>query len=164
MQISDTMQAFHDLRASEEVDTAHLDALYQQLGPVSFDDLIGGRWKGGVFHNRHKAIDWLSKINWYGKEFVSRSDVKPLICRNKDDKDKLYSKPQNDGEASLWKIEFQGMVSAAMVYDKAAIVDHFRKVDWKTVMGVMTGKDPMVCDNGKLCYFYLERESGTVVQ
>lgn len=47
----------------------------RQLQPVSFDDLIGGRWRGGVFQNGHKAISWLREIDWYGKEFVSRSDL-----------------------------------------------------------------------------------------
>lgn len=132
----------------------------RQLQPVPFDDLIGGRLRGGVFQNGHKAISWLKEIAWYGKEFVSRSDVKPLLCR--DGEGELYSRPMNDGEAGLWKVEFPGVVSAAMVYDRAPIIDHFRKVDWKTAMGVMTGKDEQVCDNGKNCYFHLDRESGTV--
>jgi hypothetical protein len=157
-QTSDRTQIFRHLRErTSDVNPDELDTFFQELDPASFDDLLGGRWKGGVFQTGHKAIEWLKDINWYGKQFNSHLDVKPLLCRNENGE--IYSRPQNHGEASLWKVRFRGLVSAAMVYDKVAVVDHFRLVDWRTVMGIMTGKDEMVCDNGSYCYFYLERDS-----
>ncbi|MEV6229775.1 DUF4334 domain-containing protein [Saccharopolyspora shandongensis] len=156
-QTLDTIQVFRRLRdQSSGVNTDELDALFQKLESVSFGNLIGGRWKGGVFQTGHKAIKWLDEIKWYGKQFNSQLDVKPLLCREEDGE--IYSRRQNDGEASIWRIEFREELSAAMVYDKVAIVDHFRLVDSATVMGIMTGKDDMVYDNGKYCYFYLERD------
>lgn len=42
--------------------------------------------------------------------------------------------------AALHTIRFQGMMSAAMVYDKQPIVDHFRRIDEHRLMGAMTIK------------------------
>ena len=42
--------------------------------------------------------------------------------------------------ASLRVINFQGMTSAAMVYDKQPIIDHFRRIDEHRIMGAMTIK------------------------
>lgn len=155
-QKTNPVQTFRDLRAKERgVSTDELDGLFRELRPVACEDMIGGRWKGGYFRTGHKAGKWLDEVRWYGKEFNSHLDVKPLLC--KDDRGNIYSKDLNGGEASLWRIEFRGVVSAAMVYDRAAIVDHFRLVDPGTVMGIMTGKDEKVLDGGKFCHFYLER-------
>jgi GXWXG protein/Domain of unknown function (DUF4334) len=155
-QTMDAVQTYRQLRSqTKDVSVDELAALFKELGSVSFDDLIGDRWKGGVFQTGHKAIKWLDEIKWYGKQFNSQLDVKPLLCQN--EKGEIYSRPQNGGEASIWKIEYQDLLSTSMVYDKVAIVDHFRSVDSKNVMGIMTGKDDLVLDNGKYCYFYLER-------
>ena len=54
-------------------------------------------------------------------------------------------------------VQFRGKLSSCMVYDAQPVFDHFRKVDDRTVMGIMDGKD-QVFDNGKHFYFYLERE------
>lgn len=43
--------------------------------------------------------------------------------------------------ARLRNIEFRGAVSAAMVYDHKAIIDHFRKVDDATLLGIMDLRD-----------------------
>lgn len=43
--------------------------------------------------------------------------------------------------ARLRNIEYRGQVSAAMVYDHKAIIDHFRKVDDSTLLGVMDLRD-----------------------
>ncbi|CQA03863.1 Uncharacterised protein [Mycobacteroides abscessus] len=43
--------------------------------------------------------------------------------------------------ARLRNIEFRGVVSAAMVYDHKAIIDHFRKVDDATLLGIMDLRD-----------------------
>lgn len=43
--------------------------------------------------------------------------------------------------ARLRNIEYRGVVSAAMVYDQKAIIDHFRKVDDSTLLGIMDLRD-----------------------
>ncbi|WP_341488002.1 DUF4334 domain-containing protein [Pararhizobium sp. A13] len=40
--------------------------------------------------------------------------------------------------ASLKTMSFQGEASAAMVYDDQPIVDHFRRIDERRIMGAMT--------------------------
>lgn len=54
--------------------------------------------------------------------------------------------------ASLKAMPFQGLTSAAMIYDKQPIVDHFRRMDDGGVMGamIMEGDD-------RVYFFELER-------
>ena len=40
--------------------------------------------------------------------------------------------------ASIKPLPFRGKVSAAMVYDRQPIIDHFRRLDDETILGVMT--------------------------
>ncbi|MBX3413899.1 MAG: DUF4334 domain-containing protein [Pirellulales bacterium] len=136
------------------LDTARLDAYFDTLEPISCEQLFGA-WKGGELKTGHKGSLALKALQWHGKTFHSRLDVKPLMCRN--DEGQLYSNQAMKGEASLWMIEFRGKTSACMVYDGQPVFDHFRKIDDHTVMGIMDGKE-QVFDNGKHFYFYLERE------
>ena len=135
------------------IDTADLDTLFDALEPIHHEEMIG-EWKGGELKTGHKGSFGLQALRWYGKTFHSRLDAKPLICR--DEQGNLFSSQAMKGEASLWMIEFRGKVSACMVYDAQPIFDHFRKVDDRTVMGIMDGKE-QVFDKGKHFYFYLER-------
>ena len=57
--------------------------------------------------------------------------------------------------ASLKTMSFRGIRSAAMVYDKQPIVDHFRRIDDRRIMGAMT-----VNDGNRIYYFELERVDG----
>lgn len=136
------------------IDTRLLDELFDALEPVRIDEMMGD-WKGGELKTGHKGSLALQALGWHGKSFHSRLDAKPLICRDADGK--LFSSQAMKGEASLWMVEFRGKVSACMVYDAQPIFDHFRRVDERTLMGIMDGKE-MVLDNGKHFYFYLERE------
>jgi hypothetical protein len=45
-----------------------------------------------------------------------------------------------------------------MVYDGMPILDHFKKVDDDTLIGVMNGKGRLVFDNGEHYWFGLERD------
>jgi hypothetical protein len=54
--------------------------------------------------------------------------------------------------ASLRMMSFRGETSAAMVYDSKPIIDHFRKIDAETVLGVMT-----VQGHDRHFFFQLER-------
>lgn len=135
------------------IDTATLDAVFDALEPIRCEDMLGA-WKGGELRTGHKGSQMLQAMKWYGKTFHSRLDVKPLMCW--DENGKLYSSQAMKGDASLWMVEFRGKVSACMVYDAQPVFDHFRKVDNRTVMGIMDGKE-QVLDNGKHFYFYLER-------
>ncbi|GAC66359.1 DUF4334 domain-containing protein [Gordonia soli] len=145
---------FSELRAVDGVvDDAELDAIWSALATVTPEEIFGS-WKGDEFTTGHPTNGLLQKARWYGKTFTSRSDVQPLMCR--DENGKLFSdKKLGKGEATLWSIEFRGEITASMVYDGQAVIDHFKKVDDSTLMGIMNGKAAVV--DGRHLYFILDR-------
>lgn len=54
--------------------------------------------------------------------------------------------------ASLTTMVFSGVESAAMVYDDQPIVDHFRRIDSRSIMGAMT-----ISGDGRIYFFELEQ-------
>lgn len=54
--------------------------------------------------------------------------------------------------ASLKTLSFQGVASAAMIYDGQPIIDHFRRMDDRKVMGAMT-----IQGDDRIYFFELER-------
>ncbi len=152
--LTTAQERFAILRAQPgTADDAELDAIWAALPTLTPEELFG-QWKGAEFTTGHPTNGLLDTIGWYGKTFVSRTEVHPLICRDNDGN--LYSNTSvGKGLASLWSVEFRGEVTASMVYDGQAIIDHFKKVDDNTVMGIMNGKDAVV--GGRYLYFFLER-------
>ncbi|RNL82224.1 DUF4334 domain-containing protein [Halostreptopolyspora alba] len=145
------------LRANQDgslhVDHADLERLWDHLSPVGIGEILGS-WRGSVIRTGHPVESFLSDIGWYGKTFHAPMDAKPLICR--DDHGELHSDVTlGKGEATLWMIEFRGQSTASMVYDGRAIVDHFKRLDEDTLLGVMNGRD--VVRQGKHCHFLLRR-------
>ena len=138
---------------SGNVPDAELDDFWATLPPVKIDEMIG-EWKGGEFLTGHKMNGQLEKAGWFGKTFLSPSEVQPLVCLDADG-NKFSNKAMGKGEASLWLEDFRGEVTATMVYDGQPVHDHFKKIDDDAVMGIMNGKG--VLDNGRFYYFYLER-------
>ena len=131
-----------------------LDELWAQLPTVRIEEILGS-WRGGELPTGHPMDGQLEQVGWYGKNFISRTNVQPLVCRNADGE--LYSnKELGKGEASLWHVEFRGEVTASMVYDGQAVIDHFKRVDDQTLMGIMNGKSSLVRDHH--FYFYLVRD------
>ncbi|ASY66277.1 hypothetical protein SJ05684_b52950 (plasmid) [Sinorhizobium sojae CCBAU 05684] len=61
--------------------------------------------------------------------------------------------------ASLRSISFRGATSAAMVYDRKPVADHFRKIDGDRVLGVM-----QVEGDDRHYFFALERVTEGTVQ
>lgn len=138
------------------VDTRELDALWAALDVVEVSAILG-MWRGFAFPTGHPVERLLASSRWYGKRFVAPHDAKPLICRSADGG--LYSDTMaGKGEASLWHVEFRGEVTATMVYDGMPVLDHFKRVDDDTLMGVMNGKPGVLLANGRHFYFGLERE------
>jgi hypothetical protein len=142
---------------TDQLDDAELDEFWSTLIPITIEEMIG-EWKGGEFFTGHRANGFMAKGNWYGKTFVSADDAKPLICLDENG-EKFSNTEWMNGEASLWLEEFRGEMTATMVYDGAPIHDHFKKVDEKTVVGIMNGKAALDYTNGtgRYLYFYLQR-------
>ncbi|MFF9786264.1 DUF4334 domain-containing protein [Streptomyces nigrescens] len=144
------------VRAStERVTTDELDLLWTALETVRPEGILGA-WKGSAFVTGHHVEEMLEQARWHGKHFQSVSDVQPLICR--DETGQLFSNTElGGGEASLWMVEFRGESTATMVYDGRPILDHFKRIDAHTLMGVMNGRGVLDAD-GRHFYFVLERE------
>ena len=139
----------------QHTDPARLAELFAQLAPVSLEFLYGD-WRGGELPSGHPMDGALGAARWHGKSFRSATDVQPLVCL--DENGAKYSNVElGKGEATLRLIDFEGRVTASMVYDGQPVIDHFVKVDDDTVMGVMTGKKL----RAPYFYFYLEREEGS---
>lgn len=137
------------------VEAAELDRLWSRLETVRAEDVLGS-YRGSAFRTGHGLCRALDAGNWYGKEFSSITDAKPLMCRREDGT--LFSNVQlGNGEASLWNVEFRGEVTATMVYDGKAVFDHFKRIDSSTLMGIMNGKPELVLSRGEYFYFVLER-------
>lgn len=149
----EAIEAFAQARDAENPsDPALLSEIFAALTPASVE-FMTGQWRGGILASGHPMDETLGKSGWHGKSVISAADVKPLIYRGADGE--LISYDQLGG-ASMWMIEYAGISTASMVYDNQPIVDHFKRVDDATVMGIMNGKEAM--RSGRLFYFYLVRE------
>jgi hypothetical protein len=109
---------------------------FDALPPVAEADMLGD-WDGELVPTGHAGEGMLDQLRWAGKRFVSRDEVYPLICL-----DDAGQREVNAvlGEATLRMVEYRGVVTATMVYDKQPIFDSFRRVDADTVMGAMDRK------------------------
>jgi len=144
---------FAELRGQQNVSTAELDGIWAALETVRSGDLLG-TWKGDEFHTGHKMNGMLEAARWFGKVFKTVDDVDPIVCY--DNEGNLFSNNELSlGGASLWDVEFRGEVTATMVYDGQPVLDHFKKVDADTLMGIMDGKRQRA--SGNYLYFLLER-------
>lgn len=144
---------FAELRTQRDVAIADLDEIWSALDTIRSADLLG-TWKGDEFHTGHKMNGMLEAARWYGKVFNSVDDVDPIVCY--DDDGNLFSNNElSRGGASLWDVEFRGEVTATMVYDGQPVLDHFKKVDDHTLMGIMNGKRQR--SGSAFLYFLLER-------
>jgi hypothetical protein len=138
------------------VDPDDLEKVWSALETVHIKDILG-QWRGTAFDTGHPGFGMLDAIRWYGKRFTSYLDAEPVLCHDEDGN--LYSNLDagGGGTASLWMIEYQGELTAGMVYDALPTVDHFKRVDDDTLFGVMDGKGEIIRHEGKPFYFVLER-------
>lgn len=105
-----------------------LMSLYEQLEPATIEFMIG-TWRGGKFDGGQGP----DPIRWYGKRFVSPAHAEPLLCRKEDGSIYAYD---NLGQAQMREVLFGGKVQAALIYDKQPIMDYFRKVNERVVIGL----------------------------
>lgn len=132
-----------------------LAALWRNLPTVDPSE-IRGLWHGWAAVSDHPVEAALTASNWYGKRFHSSDTVDPIVCRAEDGSlvvDTSFSR----GGASLWNIERDGIVTAAMVYDGVPIVDSFTRLSDNALLGVMGGR--AVRHQERDFYFVLERSS-----
>ncbi|KAI9831424.1 MAG: hypothetical protein M1819_005023 [Sarea resinae] len=138
-------------KKSGHVDVKDIDTLFAQLKPVTGEQLIG-EWTGGDFTTGHPGHDQLAAMKWAGKSFRTFDDVDPIVVY--DDAGKRTFSEQW-GHAVVREVKFNGQVSAAMIYDKQPIIDHFRYVNDNFIAGIMDTK-MFPTDHGAY-HFYLTR-------
>jgi len=142
-------EQFETYAASKDrTSIADLEALFDALPAVAEDFMIG-EWDGGVFVTGHPGEQQLGAMHWIGKTFRTRNDVDPIVSRGPDG-GRLANPVM--GAASLRRIEYRRVVTATMVYDRHPVLDHFRRGDEHTVLGVMDRKG-----DAMPLFFYLRR-------
>jgi hypothetical protein len=140
------LQAFID--AESELSPAALLEYYDTLAPIDTAFMIGD-WDGDVLATGHDGERQMTLLRWVGKTFHDRDNVDPMVCCNAEG---VREANPILGQATLRMVEFRGVVTATMVYDKHPIFDHFRKITDNLVMGVMDRKR----DSAPL-FFYMRR-------
>ena len=162
--------------------TADALAFFDSLPAVRAEEMFG-RYKGREIATGHPMNGTLAASGWYGKQFDDLETVHPLVMTTGGGKlfaldprkipmglaekvppsvvaagHKLLSlfeplvgttKPR----ARLRHLEHRGVVTAAMIYDHLPIIDVFRRVDERTLLGLMDQRR----DTEPL-FFVLERE------
>jgi hypothetical protein len=163
----DTSQKIQDLAAKKSMSVEEALELCDALPSVEIETMIG-RWRGTEISTRHPMDGLLETFGWYGKEFIDRDHVHPLIFA--DNEGKLFMlDPQRlpfsmgqyfprikqarqallaarfllqtrKTKARLRMVEYRGKVSASMIYDNLPICDTFRLIDQNTLLGIMDFK------------------------
>ncbi len=140
--------------------------LCDALPIVNIDTMIG-RWHGTEISTHHPLDGLLETFGWYGKEFIDRDHVHPLLFS--DSRGQLFALDPKllpfslalklpiprikllrqallavrfvlqtrKAKARVRMIEYRGKVSASMIYDNLPIYDTFRLIDSDTLLGIM---------------------------
>ncbi|GAA4807564.1 DUF4334 domain-containing protein [Nocardioides caeni] len=145
-------------------------ALFDSLPAVRAED-ITGRWHGRELGTGHPMDGLLEASGWYGKQFDSVDEVHPLVFRAPSGKLvtvdprripfgllpripegvvargrqvmglSLPALTTRKHRARLRNVEYRGVVTAGMSYDHLPIIDLFRRVDDRTLLGCMDLRD-----------------------
>ncbi|MFN3662275.1 DUF4334 domain-containing protein [Yoonia sp.] len=158
----------------EGVSTKAALARFDRLAPVMPEEMLGD-WCGIGLPTGHPLDGLLERLGWRGKRFSSADHVDPLVFIPGVALDprlmpigialrwprlgrsaaaraafRLFRRVlcARGPAAHLATIEFRGTASAAMIYDRQPIVDHFRRIDEKRILGMMVMR-------GAAPYFFL---------
>ncbi|WP_280468097.1 DUF4334 domain-containing protein [Nocardia cyriacigeorgica] len=142
-------------------------AVFDDLPAVRVAEVTTGRWRGSEVDTGHPWAGVLVESGWYGKQFDSADAVHPLLFSDEKGSifavdprrvplglagrvPTAWLRPVRNNlrilspalrttkpTARLRDIDYRGVVSAAMVYDHLPIIDHFRRLDEDTLLGVM---------------------------
>ncbi|MCZ2861087.1 DUF4334 domain-containing protein [Blastococcus sp. VKM Ac-2987] len=170
-------------RAAAGISRDEALALFDVAPPVAVDGMAG-RWRGSGLPTGSPLDGLLEAYGWWGKEFVDAETVHPLLFGTRSGPRPVdpafvpvgvlrdlpglahsraaravfhVARPlltTTRPRARLRAVEHRGVVTAAMVYDALPVIDVFRRVDGRTVLGLMDLRglpDPF--------FFLLRRES-----
>ncbi|MDP5183500.1 DUF4334 domain-containing protein [Blastococcus sp. BMG 814] len=141
-------------------------AFFDVFRPQPVEEMLG-RWRGSELPTGSPLDGLLESYGWWGKEFLDAETVHPLLFETASGPRPvdpaflpvgvLRRAPRlahsraalaafaaarpllttTRPKARLRMIEHRGVVTAAMVYDRLPIIDVFRRVDGRTVLGLM---------------------------
>ena len=150
---------------TQAMTTTQALAYFDELEPVTVEALLG-EWEGTEVATGHPMEGMLAATSWYGKTFHSADAVDPLVHLNAGGK-RFCVNPAllpiqlglripyvrqvtpvvfpllrpfiatRKPKARLRMMMYRGKLGAAMIYDAKPIIDIFRKIDDKTVLGLM---------------------------
>lgn len=150
-------------------DPAAALALFDDLDAVTVEEMLGS-WRGTDVATGHRLDGLLESYGWWGKRFDGPDEAHPLVfedARRRFDVDPagvppalvLRSSPLlHQGQLAatarrllrvrrttrpkgrLRMVEHRGVVTGTLVYDALPVMDHFRKVDAGTLLGVMDAR------------------------
>lgn len=86
--LSPSEQYIQLTQSKQRLSPATIDAIFDQLPPVTPSQLLGS-WNGGYFDTGHHIGETLKEIKWVGKDFFSTEHVDPVIV-------------ERDGQRSSW--------------------------------------------------------------
>lgn len=177
------MNTIEELLDGMEVTTSQAAELFDTL-PSANEALMIGRWRGYEVKTEHSMVGYLEHGGWYGKQFVDKDNVHPLLFWRRVNRSLYSVNPRlmpftwkvpkvkmlgvfiriarpilrtKKSRARLRMVEYRDLLSAAMVYDQKPIMDSFRRVDDNCVMGAMDMKGL-----GDPYFFILKRDQGNL--
>ena len=163
------IEKFQAILQRSPIATTEALLFFDELATVDTEFMLG-RWQGAGLHTHHPMDGWLEVAGWYGKEFIDRDRVHPLLFLNRDEQivkikpilsslelALRFPQPKNQAvkpilrliipilktdksQARMRMLEHRGKTSATMIYDRLPINDVFRKIDDNTLLGLMDFK------------------------
>lgn len=154
------LEAMLAARAASPADALRI---FDALPPVTLDFMVG-RWRGYEITTGHPMEGLLEPSGWYGKLFVDRDAVHPLLFHTRDRRGLYAVDPKwlpvgvpiprsvpvglvmrlarplvqtRRPKARMRMVEYRGKVTGTMAYDEKPICDHFVAIDDARMLGVM---------------------------
>ena len=150
------MPSFQEALKAGQTSPDNAWAIFDSLPAVSVDFMLG-LWRASGFPTGHPQDGKLERLGWYGKRFTDENSVDPMIFNSQNDEvfsaDPVYiirnldvlrhacdvrdEAETKEPKARLRLVEARGTLTASMVYNNLPIIDHFRKLNEDTVLGMM---------------------------
>ncbi|MXO66073.1 GXWXG domain-containing protein [Altericroceibacterium endophyticum] len=140
-------------------------ARFAALAPIAIPDMFG-IWRGGGLPTGHRLDGLLETYGWFGKAFFSEERVFPLLFGEDHKLTRVNPRwlplgltekwdfrknplprtavrqamrllDSKEPTARLARVDWLGIGSTAMIYDRLPIIDHFRQVTPNLLMGLM---------------------------
>ena len=134
-----TTQRLENFAAAEPASLEEVLAFFDELPPVSVEDDARRLGRRRRRRPATRARGSSTRCAGSASAFSGADDVDPIDRASTSDGERAAVSDVM-GSATLRMVEYRGVVTATMVYDRHPVFDHFRRVDDDTVLGVMDRK------------------------